>query len=69
VQEPVAKGLEANRCLYLTLTGLGQNLALTASAVDKYAPHQTGVFNVDVQRWLGPKSGNVAQQWYYTENH
>ena len=53
--------------MYLTLTGQGKNLALTASAVDKYAPHHTGASEVDIQRWPGPRCGNKAQQWWYDD--
>lgn len=57
--EPVQM-LTYNRCMYLTLTGPGANLALTVSNIDKYAPRKTGVYNVNVERWSGPKCGNIA---------
>lgn len=47
------KNLVPDKCVFLVLTGIGSNLALTARLEDKYKPYNTGVYDVVVDTWTG----------------
>ena len=59
--------LTPNKCMYITLDGLGRNLALSVDHADKYKPRKTGVYNVKVDTFTGLNSGNKDQQWYWDD--
>jgi len=48
--------MPSNKCIFITLSGIGKNLALATKMQDKYAPRTTGVYDVVVEEFEGPKS-------------
>jgi len=62
------KNLVPDKCVFLVLTGIGSNLALTARLEDKYKPYNTGVYDVVVDTWTGSKSTNLAQKWIFDDH-
>jgi len=42
--------------MFITLSGTGKNLALAIKLEDKYAPRTTGVYDVFIEEFEGPKS-------------
>lgn len=46
--------------MFITLTGIiGKNLAFTTGFKDKYAPYNTGIFDIDIGQWGGARSTNI----------
>jgi len=55
------------RCVFVTLDGLGRRLALTAATNDKYAPRNTGLYDVILEDWDGKGSDNKLQMWWWDD--
>lgn len=66
-----AKPLVPNKCFYIQSLGpdgKGTNLYLQVASVDKYAPRQTGAYNVDLRKGIeGNNEAKKPQQWFYDD--
>jgi hypothetical protein len=55
------------RCFFMTLDGIGSNLALTSKMTDKYAPRTTHVYDVGLSNFEGTGAEDRTQQWWYND--
>ena len=56
--------LNANQCFYI-VNGV-DNLALEVNEQDRYAPSQTGIYDLSMKPFQGISVNNLAQQWSYS---
>jgi len=55
------------RCMFVVLDKMGEQMALTATTEDKYAPSSTGLFDIVITKYEGKDSKNRMQMWYWDE--
>lgn len=66
--EHAVKPMRSGECFYIVSAGTygkGSNFAIGVSMEDKYAPKETGVYDIAIKEYLGDSVPNLAQQWYF----